>query len=380
MKEITVFANGDSSKIRIWSNVPFFFTETFISKGIKVNRIDLSPSILLETIFNITCYPLIKVINRKTSYEYFRSLIHFINVRNRIRKAIKKYSNSDAYIFLTFSFSSAGLTSKPTIQFSDWTYNHYFNYFKNRKPDFFERRCIKRENSQIEGSNLVLTLFPSVAEYMKERYKNSNIFYLGNVINSLLDVSEEEILNLKENSYNLLFVGRKKYIEGAQSLIIAFENLKVKYPQLSLHIIGMKTSDFKNLPKDVYCYGYLDKGDDNDRELYYKLFREAKIFVNTTPKWGAFSASIEAMYFYTPVIISPYKEFIKTFGRNIDFGCYCEPPSLTCLEEKIMNIFNNSAYKMLCRKAHDSVKEYTWDAYIDKVISKIEEILIPAAL
>ncbi|MFC1760264.1 glycosyltransferase, partial [Candidatus Neomarinimicrobiota bacterium] len=332
MKEVTVFSNGDSSKISTWSNIPYFFTETLLSKGIKVNRVDLSPAYFIKVIFHVTLYRVLRIINKNSTYNYFRSFIHFTNVKYRIKKAIKQYPNSDANIFLTFSFSSVGLTKKPSIQFCDWTYDYYFKYFLDRKPDFFEKRCIKRENSQIEGSVLVFPLFPSVAEYMKKRYKNANIHYLGNVINSLYVVSEIDILKHKENSNNILFVGSKKYIEGAKSLINAFEKLKQKLSQLTLHIIGMDAGDFESLPKDVYCYGYLDKGKNDDRELYYKLFREAKLFVNTTPKWGAFSASIEAMYFYIPVIISPYNDFVETFGNDIDFGYYCEQNSSILIE------------------------------------------------
>ncbi len=373
IKEVTVFTNGDSSKICTWSNVPYFFTKSLLSKGIIVNRVDLSPSPFLKKIFNITFYGVVKKINRHSTYNYFRSFTHFINLRYRIKKAINQYPNSDANIFLTFSFSSVSLTQKPTIQFCDWTYDYYFKYFIDRKPDFFEKQCIKRENSQIEGSDIVISLFPSVAEYMKKHYINENIYYLGNVINSLYVISEIDAIKHKKNSNNILFVGSKKYIEGAQSLINAFEKLKQNYPQLNLHIIGMKFADFESLPKDVHCYGYLDKGKDADRNLYYKLFREAKVFINTTPKWGAFSASIEAMYFYIPVITSAYNDFVETFGSNIDFGYYCEQNSSTLIEKNIIKILNHISYKSLCINAHKSVEKYTWDAYIDKVIRKIED-------
>ncbi|MDD5578203.1 MAG: glycosyltransferase [Methylobacter sp.] len=373
IKEITVFSNGDSNKISTWSNVPFFFTETLFSKGIKVNRVDISPPFLLEKIANITVYYFLGILYKNSAYNYFRSLIHFVNVRYRIKKAIKQYPNSDAHIFLTFSFSSVGLTKKPIVQFCDWTYDHYINYFLDRKPNFFEKQCIKREDSQIEGADLIFPLFPSVAKYMMKRYKNENIYYLGNVINSWLDISETDVMESKENSNKLLFVGSKKYIEGAQSLINAFEILKQNYPALSLHIIGMNNTDFKSLPKDIHCYGYLDKGKNEDREIYYKLFKEAKVFINTTPKWGAFSATVEAMFFYTPIVITPYDDFVETFGRDIDFGYYCEKNSPLLIKEKITKVLNNKFYNSFCYNSHNSVKEYTWDAYIDKLIKRLEE-------
>ena len=373
VKEVTVFSNGDSSKMRTWSNIPYFFTETMLSKGIKVNRVDLSPLLLIKIMFNMTVYAVLRILNMNSTYNYFRSFIHFTNVRYRIKKAIKQYPDSDANIFLTFSFSSTGLTLKPSIQFCDWTYDHYFKYILDRKPGFWEKQCIKREDSQIEGSDLVFPMFPSVAQYMKKRYKNTNIHYLGCVINSLYDVSETDMIKHRKNSNNILFVGSKKYIEGAQSLINAFEKLKQKLPQLILHIIGMNFGDFDNLPKDVYCHGYLDKGKDADRELYYKLFREAKIFVNTTPKLGAIMATIEAMYFYVPVITSPHEHFTGIFGNNINFGYYCEQNSPILIEGSILKILNNISYESLCLNAHKSVEEFTWNAYMDKLLIQIED-------
>ena len=297
IKEITVFSVGDSNKISTWSNVPYFFTTTFEKKGVKVNRIDLSPNRIVEKIFDETVSRLLSVINKDNTYTYFRSFMHFINVRYKIKKSIKQFPQSDALIFLTFTFSASQLTQKPTIQFCDWTYDHFFNYFQNRKPNFFELQSVKRENSQINGSNLVIPLFPSVAEYMKKKY-TSKIIYLGNVINSVYETIDYEILKIKNHSNKILFIGSPKYMEGAQLLLKAFNKLKLSHSALSLHFIGLTASNFINLPKDVYCYGYLDKGDEKQRDLYYRLLKEAKIFVNTTPKWSAFSASLEAMYFY----------------------------------------------------------------------------------
>ncbi|HEY8781724.1 glycosyltransferase [Flavobacterium sp. UBA6046] len=241
-----------------------------------------------------------------------------------------------------------------------------------RNADIVERQSIKREDSQIEGSDLVFSLFPNIADYMKQRYENENIYYIGNVINSLYEVSETD-LDIKANSNNLLFIGGKKYIEGAKTLIAAFKRLINNRKELKLYIVGIETTEFEDLPKNVFCYGYLDKGKDQDRELYYKLLKEAKVFINTTPKWGAFSASIEALYFYTPVIITPYDEFLNIYGKEIDFGFYCEKNSDILIEQKILKILNDKSYRDLCINAHNSVKEFTWDAYVDKIIKKIEE-------
>lgn len=372
IKEVIVFANGDSNEISTWSNVPYFFTRTLEEKGIKVHRVNLAPAPVLKTLFNKTLLPVIRRMYKGTSYDYFRSGIHYRNVRKRIKNAITRYASADAHIFLTFSFSSAGMTEKPVVQFCDWTYDHYFRYFKQRKPDALESKSVQREESQINGSDLIIPLFPGVTEYMKQHYSAQKVHYLGNVINSLLKLSDEERSAMKEGSKDLLFVGSTKYIEGARALIAAFSSLKKRYPDLRLNIIGMKTGDFEQLPADVICHGYLDKGKQADRDVYYDIFKRAKVFINTTPKWGAFSATIEAMYFSIPVIVTPYDEFIETFGKEIGFGVYCEENHPALIEEKIISILDHPNYEQLSRTAYSAVSNFTWEAYIDKVLQQIE--------
>jgi glycosyltransferase involved in cell wall biosynthesis len=294
-------------------------------------------------------------------------------VHSKIKENIKKFQQTDAFIFLTFSFSAVGLTHKPIIQFCDWTYDHYFQYFQMRKPNFFEYKCVKREDSQINGSDLVFPLFPSVSEYMNKKY-TSKVVYLGNVINSICKSEDQEILKIKKYSEKILFIGSPKYIEGANALILAFKTLKKAYPSMSLHFIGLNESDFKQIqvPNDVLFYGYLDKGNNEQRDIYYRLMKEAKVFVNTTPKWSAFSASIEAMYFYTPVIVPSYEEFTKTFGIDFKGGVFCNDNSL--LSEKIESLLKNESYEQICVNANKLVSEFTWSSYIDKILNEIIQL------
>lgn len=223
---------------------------------------------------------------------------------------------------------------------------------------------------------MVFSLFPNVTRYMKDRYGNDRVFYLGNVVNSVYEVATDKNYQPKDKSNKLLFIGSKKYIEGLNVLIEAFRNLKRQYPQLTLHVVGIDKNDLENLSEDIFCYGYLDKEVDSERNLYYQLIQDATVFINTTPKWGAFSASIEAMYFYTPIIITPYEAFVETFGENIKFGYYCKENSPTWIENKIINILNNPSYSELCVQAHLAVKEFTWDVYVDKFIAKIESTFV----
>jgi glycosyltransferase involved in cell wall biosynthesis len=375
LREVNVFTTGDSTDIRTWSNVPYFFTETLVSKGIKVNRIDIYPNPVLTKLYDNSILFLLKKFNTNTTYLLHRTFFHFIYARWKIRKATRKNKDAGANIFLSFSYSSSGYKNRLSVLFSDWTYEHRFSYFEGRQPGFFERSCIRRENRQIQNSDLLLPLFPGIADFMKERYPDKKVCYLGNVINSVYEADAGGIVEKKLQEQRLLFVGSKKYIDAAQSLIGAFSMLKPDYPALFLEIIGMDKSDFNGLPAGVVCHGYLDKGNDADRQLYYGLLEKARLFVNTGTKWGAFSATLEAMYFYIPVVVAPYDEFIKTFGSEIGFGAFCEKNTPDWVASKIREILIAPNYKSLCLNSHNAVKNFTWSAYIDKVIAKIEEEL-----
>lgn len=373
--EITVFTNGDSAAISTWSNVPYFFTETLMTKGVKVNRVNIRTSKFLKTLYRVSIWQILKRTKNHDAYEYYRTKLHDWHINFKIKNAVQQYPNSDAFLFLSFSFSAKKYSTKPSILFGDWTFDHYFNYFKNRAAGPLEKEFIDRENQHIEQADLVFVLFPKVAEYMKGTYKNPNIFYIGNVINSKINSQENEILEKKKHSNKILFVGSNKYKIGADLLVKAFVIAQQQEPELELHFIGLKEADFDALPTHVFCHGYLDKEKESERKLYYDLLETAKMYVNTTPKWSAFSATIEAMYFYNPILISPYDEFSQTFGEQNDFVNYSSSDDAAILANDILTLYHHPNYTDICKRTHHAVKDFTWESYIDQFLKIVEDYI-----
>lgn len=373
LKEINVFTNGDATKLSTWSNFPYFFTETLKTKGIKVNYINTQPNKILKNLYRFSIWQVFKHQKNNDAYEYYRTPIHRFFANKIIKNAIAKYTNADANLFLNFSFSAKPFSSKPTILFGDWTFEYYFEYFKHRQPSALEQTFVDEENKCIETADAVFVMFPKMAEVIKNRYNNPNIFYLGGYfINAKVEQTAETILSKKQTSNKLIFIGTQKYKEGALLLIDAVKKLKDKSIDLEIHIVGMKKRDFANLPSFVKCYGYLDKGNDADRKIYYELMTSAKMIVNTTPKWSGFSSVIEAMYFYTPVITIAYDDFINTFDKTIAFGRY--NTSNDTLADDIEAILNADNYNEMCQQAHWAVKDFTWSNYIDKFLEKLQQL------
>lgn len=373
-KEIIFFTIGDSNNASVWSNVPFCFSKALEQKGIVVHRVNISAPQWVVSFYNLFLRRLIDILTLRKIHACYASKTHWFKIiaEEKIKKALIKHSLADYCFFMGYGFYNKW-NDIPSLLFSDWTFA--MDIEKRGKPGPLHHRAFRQEKEAIENSTYVVSMFAECAEEMKKRYPNANIHFLGgNVINSLYNgtIDKDTIISQKEKSEQILFIGRKTtYFEGAKKLIEAFKVLKTRYQYLKLNIIGIDKSDFADLPEDVTCYGFLNKSVEEDRHLYYHLLLNAKVLVNPTPKWGAYSSTIEAMYYYTPVIVSPYETFVNEFGQTIDFGLYNEHYTTEGIAKDIEKVIFSCEYKSFCENAHNRVEKYTWNSYVDKVLNLI---------
>lgn len=386
MNEISFFTNGDADNANVWSNVPYCFSQALENKGITVHRIDYSMNSTFVRFYDLVLRRFFDALTfRKLRFPYLRTtrLFKFF-AEQKIKKAILQYPQADLCLFMGYGFYNKW-NKMPTLLFSDWTTE--MDIRKKRKPNFLEQRIIRQEEEAIKNAEFVVSLFPVCCEEMKKKYPKANIKFLGgNVINDVSgirlkvkgersedlsgDIYVEDIIEMKAKSKRLLFIGRKTtYLEAAKKLIEAYKQLKEEeaYKDYSLDIVGCVATDFGSLPEGVKCYGFLNKSEKNDRKTYYDLLMNAKVLVNANPKWGAFSSTVEAMYYYTPVIVSPYQDFVKNFGEKIDFGVYNQDFTAKSIANDIKTIINSDNYSEMCNFAHEKVKTYTWDNYVKQL-------------
>ena len=409
MEETLFFTNGDANNANVWSNVPYCFSHALENEGITVHRIDYSMPLLLVKLYDLVLRRFLDSLTlRKLNFPYLRTtrLFKFFTER-KIKKAIQQHPQTDLCLFMGYGFYNKW-NKVPSLLFSDWTTE--MDIQKKRKPNFLEKRIIHQEEEAINHAEYVVSLFPVCSEEMKKKYPKANIHFLGgNVINDLSglrlrethpsppclwredqttkekdsllinssskDIYVDTLLETKEKSKKLLFIGRKTtYLEAAKKLIEAYKLLKEEeaYKDYSLDIVGCAESDFDAFPKGVTCYGFLNKSEEDDRKTYYDLLLNAKVLVNANPKWGAFSSTVEAMYYYTPVIVSPYQDFVKNFGKEIDFGLYNETFTAENIANDIKTIINSDNYSEMCNFAHEKVKTYTWENYVEQLCCLIE--------
>ena len=373
--EIIVFTVGDSNSVDTWSNVPYFFTNTLEKKGYIVHRVNIasdgSIGKIIARVFN-KFYRLIVGAKSNAIYDFMRTGIFYSMANRKMKQAVKKYPNSKLLISTNLSHSGSSVSNIKSVLFGDWTIDYFIKERLDRQPNSWEKLSIKRQDAEIEKSNYVISLFPNVYDYMKDYYKNQNIHYLGNVINSeILDVDIDKLYKSRKEKNTLLFIGRKPYISSAKALIKAVEMINKDRTDsyFKVKIIGMTEEDFEEKSEYVEYMGYLSKGNEAEKKKYYDSVLNSLAVVNTTEKWSGASSMIECMYYGTPVITSPYDAFVDTFGKEIEFGFYSTntPEEIKKHIENFSNL-SDDEYAEVCKKSHEAVNDFTWDNYIDKII------------
>ena len=370
IKKIILFTYGDSASASTWSNVPFLMRSTFEKKGIEIVPVDISASKTLSRLHNLFVLRPLNLLGSRDYYFTRTALFRTITDR-KIRKAVDKHHDADYCIFLNFEFYNR-FSAIPSLLFSDWTYRILLDDRRQGKSNILDRAFMRRQAKAISKATVVLPLFSRSADTMRRHYPDAEICSIpANVINTLdpQPLDADSIISGKTTSRDILFVGNYAYIDGLRLLIGALDRLKTQ--GATLHVIGMTREQVPDAPANVRFHGYLRKDVPSESHTYYSLMRSARILANPSENWGAYSSTIEAMYYYTPVTVSPYGQFVKEFGTGIRFGEYCTEQSPDTLAAIIDRTFDLSApeYADRCLHAHKSVENYTWDTYVDSMLA-----------
>ncbi|OCA80132.1 hypothetical protein BBH99_04600 [Chryseobacterium contaminans] len=379
-KKILFVCYGDSNSPKAWSNVPFLFSENLKKQGYEILRVDLSPIKKYETLWNKYPGRILSRFFPSQQYEFIKTPISRMLAYKKIRKVVK--NNPDLYfvIILSFDFYNK-FSNTPSLLFHDWSYDMVILDRLKRKPYFFEKWFIKYQHEAFNNSELVVSLFKDAQKIISERH-GKQVHHLGsNVVNDINfnKPTVQEILDKKKNSEELLLIGSMKYLLGARKLVEAVRILQKDFPNLTLNIINIPKDRLllQNTDRNIICYEYLDKGDPEQNTQYYNLITKAKILVNPSEIWAAYSSTIECMFYYTPIIIKPYEAFALDYGEKNDFGIYLQNTEVNDIVDSIRSILtmNEEEYTKLCLRAHDLVKDQTWESYTKKVIELMNNVV-----
>ena len=324
-------------------------------------------------IFNLPIRIWNKFFNLNSTYFYVRTPIHFIFTYLYSRYIGLISNKQDVMLVQGFSYPVHNKKNRQII-LGDWPSEYLFEIFLKRKPSCFEQKSINRENEVIEAADAVVTLFPNVCEYMLRKYKNRNIYYFGNVVNVDSDVVlPPDIRERKSNSKRFLFVGQAFYLAGALDLITAANNLRREGIDCEVDIIGINPKLIKVKYSWLKIHGYLDKQNPCDKVKYYDILSNARLFVNTTPRWSGFQALLEAMYFHNPIVVQS-NESLRSYFSNltaVGFILEKEGPSLESILVESLN--DTARYQQMSDAARKSVESSTWNSFTNKLIGLLHE-------
>lgn len=371
--EFLLFTCGDSNDISTWSNVPYLFAKTLEKKGHKVNRVDISPNKYLNRLFNTLSYTIFKrILKLQACPEFHRTWLHRFIIYRRIKKATKQYPNSHINLFLSYAFYNK-YSNKPSVLWCDWTDRIVIQRL-GRAPKFYEIASLQHEDNVMKQADKVYTMFPVCKRQMQALYNRDIIHLERNVVNTVFsgEFDINQCICQRFYSKKIVFIGGKNYLGAAKELIKAFLLLYKKDKELELHIIGMTPSDLSVHNDNIFCHGYLRKNIKAQRDKYYHILHNCKVFVNPARQWGGYSSSIEALFYGCPIVVAPYNDFVEEFGKEICFGHYLDDNNLTNCIKKILDSSKDDYYNM-CKCAYNSVANYTWDNYIDEFIESLKE-------
>jgi glycosyltransferase involved in cell wall biosynthesis len=338
--------------------------------GIKVNRVDVSK---YQKLFVFAGRIIHKVIStfkkRNIYYDYSRSTLANLIVDLIIRRSIKKYPNTDLYVSTSFSFSPKDYTNKKVVLFCDWTLEYVIEKIAQKQPIKLEKRIIEKQNMIMKNADKLITLFPDVEDFYKDKFSEIQINYIGNVINSEY-VSKGRVLELVKGRISknkIVFIGKKYYKAGLHSLLEAVEIIKERW-DINVDVIGMGKFDYDS-SVNVTFHGYLDKSIEIQKKKYYEIIEDARVIVNTTPNWAGFSSMLESMHHGLPVVVTPYQSFIETFGNDIQFGYYSDnnPQNIAKSLKQIFKM-QKDEYKEMSLAAYNATLNYTWGNYVEKFL------------
>lgn len=372
MKQIIVYTCGDSTDVSTWSNVPYLFTKTLEERGYQLHRVDISPNKRLNRLFNtFSFYVFKRLLKQSACPEFHRTSLHRFLTYRKIKNATKLYPDIEFNLFLSFAFYNP-YSSKPNVLWCDWTDAMVIERL-GRHPKWYEKKSLRHECKVLTKADMVYSLFPVCAKQMELRY-GCPVVYLGrNVINTVYDgrFDIHAAIEEKRKSNIILFVGNLRYQGAARELIRLYPQLKAEIPDVELHIVGMTDKQLTVTDDGIYCHGYLHKDVKEERDTYYTLMWRAKVFVNSTPQWGGYSSTVEAMFYGCPVIVSPYDDFVAEFGEDIPFGKYVTERNGQY--SSLKDILQNNNYGQLAFSAHEAVKDYTWERYIEVFLDSLRQ-------
>jgi len=380
IKRVILCADGDSSDINLWSNIPFLLGAELERRGLDLVRVNLQAPWLLRRLWRFTLAPRHKLRHWHTSIDFYRSHTNHWLTTSRLNQAVLRYGGPGTILINLSVSASPTRMDIPVMLLSDWSYHHYITERLDRQPDLAELATISRDSAAMARASMVVLLFPESAARLQRQIPAGNFRFLGHVINDhplAPPPPAQPPATTPNQPWRLLFIGRPRYSKGLELLLQALSLLPTALP-VRLDVIGLSTEEFSipsGLQHVVRLHGYLNKADSSQRCSYYSLLNHADVVINASSLWGGVSATVEAMHRRTAVLTPPYSEFQALFGSTPPFGAYLGELNPPAVAEAISSLLADPALLAQQQQAaFEAVEPFAWKNFVDRLLAELEAL------
>ncbi len=385
---INLLTLGDCTDVNTWSNLPYYFYQNLLAQSVDVRPINLTPPENLVfaafSHFMSLRARALRSVDQDNGHDVIRSRAYHLIVNRRLQSMARELGEVDLNVFLTFSFSSYRYASAPVVHFCDRTYEHQLEE-RHCAPTRHDRAFIRIDRQNIENADLVLTTGQVCADFIKSRYNGRRVFCLRGGNNTDAEVPDaDRLIAEKEQSTDVLFIGRGAHKRGVDILIRAFSVFNERHGgRFTLHIVGVQPNE---LPEELRApnpkirfHGYLDRSVPADLQRYNDLLHSARMFVMPM-RPGPFPGVIREVQLHcTPVIASNVSAGPEILTNEHDsvFVDSLEPEAFAHEMDRLIE--DPVRWRTLALNGHAARRNQTWMNTVENFLGIVRECnLVPS--
>jgi len=376
LTEITLFTRGDASKVSTWSGLPHGCAQALETLGITVHSVDTNPGRRTRRLLRIV-HRLSRHLRRDD--EWLRQIIVSRAERHIVAQACRSYPGSQCNLFLTFSFSSRGLSDLPTVHYCDQCFAELLEGSGRTSLTRGEKLRIAEEVAALKGAGLLVSTSTHCIEFLRRHYGLRNVFgspvYGMNLTGYRGEPRPPFVQKL--GSTDIVFVGSAIKNRGLDVLLEAFRRFSTSTGQAyTLHIVGFEQGAVPGDWPNTQWHGQLDKNAPDQARLYWRLLEQARMFVIPSRMGPPPGAILEAQYLGTPVITTSVwgAEQLVQDGKTALVLEEATPESVCGAMSRLAS--DPHLWGELARAGHEHALRWTWERASGTLLEQMQRVAV----
>ncbi len=316
----------------------------------------------------------------------------FIPINNNFKKLLcpyKEFTFSEQIGFLAQLIKLKpdlvhfGMTQQPILYFGkvittihDLTTARFDNPAKNK--------IVFRIKQLVYKMVILVVAFKSKAIITPSEYVKKDIASFAKIKQNKIVVTYEgadeikqsaEAVNSLQNKKYIMYVGRPTPHKNLERLVLAFSQLKDKFPDLRLALIGKKDFNYEQLERFVSEKGIKQVdflGFVPDSQLRW-LYEHTAGYIFPSLSEGFGLPGLEAMRHLAPVISSNATCLPEIYGAS---AVYFDPLDVDDMSKKIESVLNNKTLSdEMIQKGLNQIKNYSWRTMAEQTLEVYSRLL-----